>query len=103
MLNSIVLAAALLLGGSSVPAPKMFVEPQAIVAPYLDQSMEMTSSIETMLIEQYAAPHWNISIDLAWYYYRDLHTLKIIEVVRDHVFVLKLNDGILEVLIDDAN
>jgi hypothetical protein len=103
MLNSIVLAAALLLGGSSMSTPKMMVEPQAITAPFILESKMMTSATETVLIEQYAAPYWDLSIETAWHYYRDLHLITITEVTPEEVYTVKYDGGILNIVLQDGN
>lgn len=103
MLNSIVLAAALLLGGSSMSTPKMMVEPQAITAPFILDSKMMTSATETLLIEQYAAPHWDLSVETAWYYYRVLGLITIVEITPEEHYTIKYNGGILDIVLQDGN
>lgn len=103
MLNSILLSAALLLGGPSVSTVQKNVEPQTVVAPFMVASLEMTTAIEAHLIEQHAAPHWDLSIETAWYYYRELHLITISEIEVDKRYVISYDGGILDVLIDPTD
>ena len=102
MLNSILLSAALLLSGHSLSSSKMNVEPQTIVAPIMFDAALMTSATETLLIEEYAAPYWDLSIENAWYQYRTLKTIKITEIVPEGEYLITMGDGILQVFIQDG-
>jgi hypothetical protein len=104
MLNSILLSAALLLSGQSMSSSKMIVEPQVIEAPIMFNAAMMTSATETLLIEGYAAPHWGMSANEAWYQYRVLKAIKITEIVPEQQYIITMGAGILQVLIlDDGN
>lgn len=100
MLNSILLSAAMLLGGTSVSAREMMVEPQAMVAPVMTTSMLMSDATLTLLIETYATAKWNVTVETAWSLYR-AQLLKITEIVPDVHYLLEYDGGILDVLLDD--
>ena len=102
MLNSFLVAAAMLLVGPSMSNTQMVVEPQAIVAPSFTNFSKLNADTESTLIEKYAAPHWNLSIAEAWNYYR-AGLMTITEISPEHHYLITFNDGILEVLLDDSN
>lgn len=102
MLNSILISAALLLGGSSVSTVNTIVEPQVMTAPFSSDFQLMSDATLTFLIEQRAAPHWNMSVSEAWYKYNVTKTLKIVEISADSHYLIKYNDGILDTIIDPS-
>ena len=102
MLNSILISAALLLGGSSVSTVNTNVEPQVMTAPFLADFQLISDATVTLLIEQYAAPHWNMSVTEAWYNYNVTKTLKIVEIVANVHYQIKFNDGVLDAIVDPS-
>ena len=71
------------------------VEPIVIEAP-AELAIMMSSESERKLIEDYAAPNWNLSKTEAWNLYND-GEITIIEVVEDAHYLVNY-DGILEVV-----
>ena len=98
MLNSILLGAALLLAGQSVSTTKVSVEPQVMMAPVATLEMSMSQATEIILIEEYAAPHWNLSISTTWDYYYD-GLIKIQEVEPEHFYRITYDGGLMEVIL----
>jgi hypothetical protein len=102
MLNSILLSAALLLGGPSVSARELMVEPQVMAVPVSATSLQMSDATLTYLIERRAAVHWNLSIATAWAKYNG-GQLKIVEIQADVHYMLIYGDGILDTIIDPSD
>ena len=102
MLNSILISAALLLGGSSVSTVNTNVEPQVMMAPFMNDFQLISDATITLLIEQYAAPHWNLSVSEAWYKYNVTKTLTISEIQPNVHYLLKFNDGVLDAIVDPS-
>lgn len=102
MLNSILLSAALLLGGPSVSAREMMVEAQATVAPVEETASYISDATITILIQSYAAPHWNLTIAEAWRLY-NAKMMKITEITPNYHYVIEYDGGILDVLMDNEN
>lgn len=103
MLNSFLVAAAMLLVGPSMSNTQMIVEPQAIVAPSFTNFSKINKETERILVEDHATSYWNLTTTEAWYYYDVVHSLKIIEVTPNEHYFMTFNDGILEVFLDDSN
>ncbi len=102
MLNSILISAALLLGGSSVSTVNTIVEPQVVMAPFSSDFQLMSDATLTLLIEQHAAPYWNLTVSDAWYKYNVAKTLKIVELTPDAHYLIKFNDGVLDAIVDPS-
>lgn len=103
MVKSIVLAAALLLCGQSMSASFSMVEQKVNAAPVeMLQSKAITAAIEKLLIEQHAAPYWNLTIAQAWELYHAREII-IIEIEPNYSYRLVYGDGILDVLIDPSS
>jgi hypothetical protein len=98
MMNSILLGAAMLLSGLSMPANVVTVEPQIISAPVAQEKM-MTHEIETYLIEQKAAPHWSLSVSLAWELYADAEIV-IQEIELNRVYKIHYDGTVMDVIWD---
>jgi hypothetical protein len=60
---------------------------------------DMTSQTERILIEDHAAPYWNLTHAQAWSYY-DTGVLKIKELIPDQRYELKYSGEVLTVLLD---
>lgn len=99
MLNSILFVAAMLLGGPSMPATQVTVEPQVVSAPVASFQAKMSAQVEKFLIEQRAAPHWHLSIQEAWTLYYD-GLLDIEEIEVNYFYRLHYDGGILDVFLE---
>jgi hypothetical protein len=89
----------MLLSGLSMPANVATVEPQVIAAPVAAQEQMLTTEIEIFLIEQKAAPHWNLSASLAWELYADAEIV-IEEIVLNRVYKIHYDGSTLETTYD---
>jgi hypothetical protein len=101
MIFNALTAAAMLLGGICTPNFELRtnVEPASIVA---SLSLEkMSSATRRILIEQHAAPHWDLSKTQAWALYES-GLLTITEVVPELIYLVEY-DGILTVVLSDEN
>lgn len=101
MIFNALTAAYLLLSGIASPATELRVnvEQVSITCSMETNFLDMTSATRTTLIEKYAAPHWGLTYEQAWFRYYD-GQLKIIEVVPDEIYRLEY-DGILEVILNE--
>ena len=58
----------------------------------------MTQANEVILIENHAAPHWQLTTTQAWEYYND-GLIKIYEIEVDHFYRITYDGGLLEVIL----
>lgn len=83
---------------------KMFaVEPlravPAVSPLMVDFDRDMTSQTLTILIEQHAAPHWNLTVAYAWDLYNG-GVLKVTEIIPEQKYVLEYGGGEIIVHLD---
>ena len=94
----------MLFWGSFVsPVKEMSVEP--VVAPIEVVSSahameDMTAETEKILIEDYAAPHWGLSVETAWakYYEREI---VLEEIVPDLEYKIHYGGHVLDISLED--
>jgi hypothetical protein len=97
------MAATLLLNGTFMSFTQNTVESANYASAAVWQSSQrMTRETEAILIENYAAPYWNMSATEAWYQYEVTHQLKITELQAEVHYLIEY-DGILDVTVDDGN
>ncbi len=101
MLNSILLVAALLLHGPVVSTSKLSVEPKIISAPALSMEESMGYDREKILLEDYAAPYWDLTFEKAWEYY-EIRRIRIDEIVPNIHYKIHFDGGLLEVVLEGA-
>jgi hypothetical protein len=101
MIFNALTAAYLLLSGIASPATELRVnvEQVSIVSTSEIEFLDMTTATRRILIEDYAAPHWNLTIDQAWNRYYD-GVLRLVEVVPDGIYRIEY-EGILEVVLNE--
>ena len=102
MIFTALTAAAMLLGANSMPVSELRnnVELKPVVTEFINAKW-MTVETRRILIEDYAAPYWNLTIDEAWYQYEAGH-LKIHEIVPEVRYILEY-DGITDILLSDED
>jgi hypothetical protein len=102
MLNSILLSAALLLGGPSVSTLEMTVEAKVILAPVEEVDLLMTENTLKYLIEHVAVSQWNLSATAAWAKYYS-GAIKITEITPEVHYSMVYGDGIVDVIVDPSS
>ena len=101
MLNSILLVAAMLLHGPSMPVTHTTVKPIEISASVRTVQMTLNYDLEKILLEEYAAPYWNLTFEKAWEYYGD-RRIRIDEITPNVFYKLHFDGGLLEVVLEGA-
>ena len=101
MLNSILLVAAMLLHGPAMSTSKLSVEPTIISAPAFFMEESISYDLEKILLEDYAAPYWNLTYDKAWEYY-EIRRIRIDEIIPNIHYKIHFDGGLLEVVLEGA-
>lgn len=89
----------MLLSGHSMPSAIVTVEPQSVMVPAETRELDMTSESLSILINQYIAPHWNLTPANAWELYYD-GAFVITEIVPDHKYRVAYDGGVLDVILE---
>ena len=78
------------------------VEPTPVEAPaYAMQAQQkMGEQTLSILIEDHAAPNWNLSTSEAWYQY-NIGAMVIVEIEEDKEYTIHYDGGYMEVLLDE--
>lgn len=93
--------AALLLCGFALPVSQVAASQTPLVVSSSMVSLQLlTPQTTVILIENHAAPHWNLSVQEAWNAY-DAGTLKIDEIIPEKQYRLSYDGGELIVLIEN--
>lgn len=102
MISNVLGAAIMLLGMNTTAVQSstsiVSVEPITIEAP-AHNFLRMTQETLNTLINDHAVPHWGFTGTEAWNAYNNGHLI-ITELVPDKHYLLKYDDGILEVFIE---
>jgi hypothetical protein len=101
MFNSLLIATAMLLGGSAMPASQITVEPQFVTAPAEMLFQKINADIEAIILENHAAPYWELSIPDVWYKYNH-GLIKIYEIEPNHSYLVTYMDGNMDVVLEDG-
>lgn len=92
--------AALLLCGFALSISQVIAAPKAEVRVATTQFVQMlTPQTLAILLEDHAAPHWNLTNEQAWYRY-DTGELRVYEIVPEKQYRLTYGGGELDVVIE---
>jgi hypothetical protein len=101
MLNSILLGAALLLQGFVVPSTAVNVEARPMSAIVVAMEETINYDMEKLLLENYAAPYWDLTNEKAWEYYQ-IRRIRIDEITPNVYYKIHFDGGLLEVVLEGA-
>lgn len=93
--------AAMLLCGFALSFSNVLAAPTSSNQVSISQFVQMlTPQTLTILLENHAAPYWNLSVEGAWYRY-DTGELKVFEIVPEKHYRLTYDGGELVILLEN--
>lgn len=102
MMLNVFTAAMLLVGGTFVSPEKVsntFNVAETSVS--VSYNSGIPSNIVTILVENHAAPHWNLSLTEAWYQY-NIGAMVITRMGSTNTYSIRFDDGILEITLEES-